>query len=130
MPSPPREFIKGTALVAALVLMSADANAPTVKWLVGGEVARIPAAMALCIARATTYEGKFHKGRVYFIREVLTRPAPVFDEEFRRGRAILRWDKPVDTRTVDLWDRILGNPRARAKYSNVVPSGTAAAASL
>ncbi len=116
--------------MGALVLMSADANAPMVKWLVGGDVQRIPAAMALCIARATTYEGKFHKGRVYFIREVVTRPVPVFFEEFRRDRAILRWDKPVDTRTTQLWDRILGNPQAKPTYSNIVPSGTAAAASL
>lgn len=101
----------------------------TVKWLVGDQAFHIPASQAVCIAKATTYEGKYHNGRVYYIREVVTRPAPVFVEEFRQGRSILCWNKPVDSQTTDLWDRILSNPKAKAKYSNIVPSGTAAAAS-
>jgi hypothetical protein len=125
MPSPRRHFITGVELVAALALMRT-----TVKWIVGSEAFHIPASQAVCIAKASTYEGKYHKGRVYFIREVVTRSVPVFVEEYRRDRAILCWDKSVDARTTALWDRILGNPKAKAAYSNVVPSGTAAAASL
>lgn len=125
MPSPRRKFITGLELVAALALMKT-----TVKWIVGDEAFHIPVSQAVCIAKATTYEGKYHKGRVYFIREVITRPLPVFDEEFRRDRSILCWNKPVDVRTTGLWDRILGNPMAKPTYSNVVPSGTAAQASL
>ena len=125
MSSPRRQFITGLELVAALALMRT-----TVKWIIGSEAFHIPASQAVCIAKASTYEGKYHKGRVYFIREVITRPIPVFDEEYRRDRAILCWDKSVDTRTTSLWDRILGNPMAKPTYSNVVPSGTAARASL
>jgi hypothetical protein len=125
MPSPRRKFITGLELVAALALMKT-----TVKWIVGDVAFHIPASQAVCIAKASTYEGKYHKGRVYFIREVFTRPAPVFEEEFRRDRAILCWNKRVDARTVDIWDRILGNPTAKPAYSNIVPPGTAAQASL
>ncbi len=121
MPSPRRKFITGLELVAALALMKT-----TVKWIIGDQAFHIPASQAACIAKATTYEGKYHNGRVYFIREVVTRPAPVFVEEFRRDRGILIYDKSVDTRTVDLWDRMLGNPKAKALYSNIVPPGTAA----
>jgi hypothetical protein len=128
MPSPRRRFITGRELLDALARMSrSDA---TVKWLVGGGAHHIPAAQAVCIAKASTYEGKYHKGRVYFIREVVTVAVSAFDEEYRRDRAILRWDKPVDRRTTSLWDRILGNPNASAAYSNVVPPGTAARASF
>jgi len=133
MASPRTQFIHGKDLIDALAAMSASSSSTdnvAVKWLVNGDVQRIPPSMALCIARATSYEGKYNKGRVYFIREVLTRPLPVFAEEYRRGRSILCWNKPVDARTTSLWDRILGNPKAKPAYSNIVPSGTAARASL
>lgn len=130
MPSVERQFISGRELVAALLLMSTTVKWPTVKWIVGDQAFHIPASQAACIAKATTYEGKYHpKGRVYFIREVVTRPAPVFVEEYRMDRGILIYDKGVDSRTVDLWDRMLGNPKAKAVYSNIVPQGTAARAS-
>jgi hypothetical protein len=103
MIKPRRVFLHGAELLRALASMK-DA---VVKWLVGDQSFHIPANQALCIARASAYEGKFNKGRVYFIREVITRPVPVFDEEYRRDRAVLRWDKPVDLKTVTLWDRIL-----------------------
>ncbi len=123
MPSPRRRFISGRELLEALARMST-----TVKWLCGSQAYHIPAAQAVCIVRASDYEGKYHKGRVYFIREVVTVPVSAFDEEYRRDRAILRWDKPVDRRTTDLWDRILGSPNMRPRHSNRVPSGTAASA--
>ena len=124
MPSPRRKFISGQELAEALAKMGT-----TVKWLVGGECFHIPAAQAVYIVKSTSHEGKFHNGRVYFIRELVTRATPVFVEEYRRDRAILCFNKPVDARTVDLWDRVLGNPKAKPVYSNIVPSGTAEAAS-
>lgn len=104
-------ILTGEALVAVLAVTSVS-----VKWFRRGSPTHvIPPSMAACIAKAGQYEGKVKKGRVYFIREIDGRPAPVFDASFRDGESCLRWwadetssvnPKEYRKRIADAWDRI------------------------
>jgi len=75
--------------------------------------------MAWYIAKAGVYEGKVSLSghRVFYIREVDPRPAPLKDTHFRDGLPVLRYEKGVDKETVFLWDRIFANARRAAASS-------------
>jgi len=98
-------LVRGDELLKALTATTVE-----VKWFRAGSPRphRIDAGQALCIAKAGAYEGKARRGRVYLIREIDTSgPAPLRDEDYWRDRAMMRWYKAVDKKSVELWDRIL-----------------------
>jgi hypothetical protein len=96
-----RVFLRGPELLQALK----NTKALHVKLVLGKTSGFITCSQALCIAQSSDYEGKYHNGRVYFIREVNKRPLPIFDHTWWDGRACMQRHYPVTKQTVAIWER-------------------------
>lgn len=79
-----------------------------VKWIVGGVSHHIPVKHAAFLSRCSSYEGKVHNNRVYFIRQIDNRRSNAFDHTFRDDRPVLQFN-PITSKTIDLWDQHFAN---------------------
>ena len=99
MAKPRRKFLRRDELLRALIVTRVP-----VKLLLATGSIHIPVTQAVQIAKKGVYEGKYHNGRVYFIREVVTQKALVWDPHYRDGRCMIQ-PMQLDKHVTEIWDR-------------------------